>query len=117
MSFGPLCRLVRYEVSEQLSKKAALLTLSLEPPADEEIRRQICADLLAKAGKSRRVATEWLRTYAKLLVDDPASHQRWIELLDREQKELTDSPDQTSKELARDLLRWYSAQLAQPRSG
>ena len=85
MSFRPLCRLVRYEASERLSKKAALLTLLLDPPADEDERRQFASDLMGRAGKSKRAAAEWLRAYSELLVDAPTSHQRWVELVAREQ--------------------------------
>ncbi len=111
-SFRPLCRLVRYEASQRLSKKAALLTLSLQAPSGDAERRLFASDLIARAGKSKRAAAQWLRAYAELLVDDPASHQHWVDLIAKEQAEMADSPDESSKELTRDLLRWYADQLS-----
>ncbi len=113
MSFRPLSRLVRYEASERLSKKAALLTLALEPPTDLTERTRFAKELTAKAGKSQRTAACWLRAYAELLVDAPDTHQHWLELIAKEKARLADDPDESSKELTRNLLRWYADELAQ----
>ncbi|MHB8951652.1 MAG: tetratricopeptide repeat protein [Pirellulaceae bacterium] len=107
----PLCRLVRYEASERLSKHAALLVMEF-PLSDEEAARVgLAAALRAKMGKSKRTAAEWLRTYALWLDNDPAAADRWKELTDLEQARLVDSPDQTSREITRDVLKWYADQL------
>jgi len=111
-SFWPLCRLVRYEGSEQLSKQAALLALSLEPPADESARRQFASDLLTRMGTSRRSSAEWLRAYAEMLVNDPDYQQRWKQLIAAEQNQLAENPDEIGRQIVRDLTRWYADQLS-----
>jgi tetratricopeptide (TPR) repeat protein len=112
-SFRPLCRLVRYEASQLLSKRAALLILSLELPPSEQLRQDLARDLLANIGKSRRPAAAWLRAYAELLVAAPEAHQRWTELIAQEQIQLAENPNDTSREVTRDLLKWYADQLSE----
>jgi len=107
----PLCRLVRYEASEKLSKHAALLIMGYAVPADAEARRKFSDMLPARMGTSRRTAAGWLRAYAALLHQDPEALGRWHELVDREQLCMVDSPDQTSREITRDLLKWFADQL------
>jgi tetratricopeptide (TPR) repeat protein len=107
----PLCRLVRYEASEALSKHAALLIMGFAAPADDEARRPFLDMLQGRMGTSRRTAANWLRAYVALLNNDPAATGRWQELVDQEQTRLVDTPDQTSREIARDLLKWFADQL------
>ncbi len=108
----PLCRLVRYEASEHLSKKAALLILTLDPPATEAERAELGKVLVTRVGKSKREAADWLRGYADLLADTPSALERWNELVAAEEEQLALAPNQTSKELTRDLLKWYADQLS-----
>ncbi|MHB8972691.1 MAG: tetratricopeptide repeat protein [Pirellulaceae bacterium] len=107
----PLCRLVRYEASEKLSKHAALLVMGLAVPEAEAAPRGLAATLRTMTGKSRRAASDWLRAYALLLDGDPAATAKWKELAIQEQARLVDAPDQTSREITRDLLKWYADQL------
>lgn len=113
MALRPLCRLVRYEASEKLSKRAALLVMGLPVSTDATARRQLVELLRARVGQSKRVAADWLRAYAAWLEDDPAAVQRWDQLIADEQTLLADAPDQTNRELTRDLLKWYADQLTQ----
>ncbi len=108
----PLCRLVRYEASEHLSKRAALLILSLNPPAPESERAELGQSLVMRVGKSKREAANWLRAYADLLVDAPTAIERWDELVAAEEEQLALNPNQTGKELTRDLLKWFADQLS-----
>ena len=107
----PLCRLVRYEASEKLSKHAALLVMGLTVPEEATARQGFVETLQARMGKSKRAASAWLRAYALLLNNDPAATAQWKELVDQEQTRLVDSPDQTSREITRDLLKWFADQL------
>lgn len=111
-SFRPLSRLVRYEASEHLSKRAALLALAMELPDAPGAEARCANQLLEQAGTSRRAAAQWLRAYAALLVDDPRATARWDELVTTELTRLADTPDQTNKEATRDLLKWYADTLA-----
>jgi tetratricopeptide (TPR) repeat protein len=107
----PLCRLVRYEASEKLSKHAALLVMGLTAPEEATARQRFVETLQGRMGKSKRAASDWLRAYALLLNNDPAATAQWKELVDQEQTRLVDSPDQTSREITRDLLKWFADQL------
>ncbi len=107
----PLCRLVRYEASEKLSKHAALLVMGLTVPEEATARQGFVETLQGRMGKSKRTASAWLRAYALLLNNDPAAPTQWKELVDQEQTRLVDSPDQTSREITRDLLKWFADQL------
>jgi len=110
LSLRPLCRLVRYEASESLSKQAALLVLSFQEPPRSQ-RSEYAAQLRGLAGKSKRAAAQWLRAYAHLLDETKDFHQRWRELIARERNELAENPEETSRELTRDLLNWYADSL------
>ena len=60
----PLCRLVRYEASEKLSKHAALFVMSFAVAEDEAAQGALADGLRRSMGKSRRAAADWLRAYA-----------------------------------------------------
>jgi tetratricopeptide (TPR) repeat protein len=107
----PLCRLIRYEAAEKLSKHAALCVMGLPVSDEEATQLGLAAALRAKMGKSKRTAAEWLRAYALWLDNDPAAVAQWKELTSLEQSRLVDAPDQTSREITRDLLKWYADQL------
>ncbi len=108
----PLCRVARYEASEKLSKHTALLIMGLAVPPDAADLQEFSQSLLKYMGTSRRTAAHWLRAYVAVLQQDPAAADRWRALVDREQACLVDSSDQTSREITRDLLKWYADQLA-----
>ena len=110
-SLRPLCRLVRYEASERLSKQAALFALSLESPSDESARRAFVETLRAGAGKSRRAAADWLRAHAELISGASTATDHWQRLIEQEQERLVQLPDQTSRDITCDLLKWYADQL------
>ena len=107
----PLCRLVRYEASEKLSKHAALRVMSYPLPEDPESVQALADALRARMGKSRRAAASWLRAYAGWLVNDPNAEAEWKEHVQLEQNRLIDMSEMTSREIARDLLKWYADQL------
>lgn len=113
----PLCRLVRYEASEKLSKQAALAVLRLAAPQDGSARRELAEALRGRMGKSKRSAAEWVRAHADMLADMPAAQQQWRDLIEQEEMRLVQMPDQTSREILRDLLKWYSDQLTQRAAG
>lgn len=107
----PLCRLVRYEASEKLSKHAALRVMTYAAPEDPAAVQALADALRARMGKSRRAAASWLRAYAGWLVNDPNAEAEWKQHVQLEQTRLIDMPELTSREIARDLLKWYADQL------
>lgn len=99
-----LCRLVRFEKSEILSKCAAVELIGHAPPkgGDLEKRRALIVDTLAR---SPRPAAAWLRTYARAH-EDPAEHVvQWSKVVEAEQLVLEQFPEQSRPEILLALLR------------
>ena len=108
-----LCRIVRFETDNLLSKEAALLVLQHTAPS-LEVRRQSLADRVnSTLGTSRRPGAAWLRTYTLTLQDPSSSLAEWEQLSRREELVAAESPQDTSPEIVRDLLRWQSNLLRQ----
>lgn len=102
-----LCRLARFEPSEELSKYAALKVLELLPEIkDEKVREDVGKKVVAGAGSGKRTATAWLRTFAKTLPDVSASIPEWEAHIKAEHDLFTQFPDRTSREVVRDLYRF-----------
>lgn len=101
-----LCRLVRFDDANLLSKRAALLLLryALSDGGGEAMG----AAILQEIGPSQRQAAEWLRTYVGLQDDPAALLQAWEAIAGREEKTLRLAPETTSPEIVRDLLRWQA---------
>ena len=60
-----LCRFARFEESEVLSKRAALMAMSLDFP-EENSQREALADLIRQStGLGKRTAVRWLRTFCQ----------------------------------------------------
>ncbi len=107
-----LCRLVRFETSNVLSKRAALLILQQSPPEEADGRITLGGLIERSVGSSQRPAADWLRTYAEFLVDPDASVDGWDELVRREEDGFRQSPDHTRHEVVRDLMRWQVDMLS-----
>lgn len=102
-----LCRLARFEPSEELSKYAALKVLELLPEIkDAKVRDDVAQKVAAGAGSGKRIATAWLRTFAKTLPDVSASIPEWEAHIKAEHDLFTQFPDRTSREVVRDLYRF-----------
>lgn len=106
-----LCRLVRYEANEPLSKRAALLVmqheLSAEPPQAEKVAGQ----LKQVIGTSRRTAAKWILAYTQTLQEPETVLATWDKLTRAEEVTLAQFPKQSSRDITRDLLRWQAAML------
>jgi tetratricopeptide (TPR) repeat protein len=102
-----LCRLARFETSEELSKYAALKVMDFLPELkDEKAREEAAKKVTAGAGSGKRIATGWLRTFAKTLPDLAASIPEWEAHIKAEHELFTQFPDRTSREVVRDLYRF-----------
>jgi len=101
-----LCRIVRFETSNVLSKHAALLVMQRKPNADGNAVATVADGITSSLGNSRREAAHWLRVYASTLRDPAATLQDWASLSEKEEQTLQNTPDRSSPELVRDLLRW-----------
>ncbi|MDG2382827.1 MAG: hypothetical protein P8N76_14255 [Pirellulaceae bacterium] len=102
----PLCRLVRFETSENLSKRAALLVMNVELPgraAAEESWDQVIDGAIRS---SQRPAADWLRSYARYLRGSDTAMDEFESLVVAEEDEVNERPDKVRLAILRDLLRW-----------
>jgi len=106
-----LCRMVRFERSEQLSKQAALLIVRRRIPDSEADRQRLARRVTKSIGISRRPAARWLRTYATTLDDPPATVEEWETLVKEERRTHSLTPQETSPTIVRDLIRWQAELL------
>lgn len=103
-----LCRLVRFETSEVLSKRAALLVLGMLSGPSETPPQEMSTSLSRYVGRSKRPGADWLRLYAKTLEDPEPTIPRWEHLIRAEQASLSQGPnDKYNRDIVRDLLRWH----------
>ncbi len=101
-----LCRIVRFETSNALSKHAALLVMQGKPNADGNAVATLSDGITSSLGNSRREAAHWLRVYVSTLKDPMATLQDWARISEKEERTFQNTPDRSSAELVRDLLRW-----------
>jgi tetratricopeptide (TPR) repeat protein len=100
-----LIRLVRFEQSQVLSKRAALAIISQGPQPDDE-HWPARADLVLKAiDRSKRPAADWLRTYVLERSDAAKAVEQWGEHVKSERRSLQQRPAQSHHTLVLDLMR------------
>lgn len=102
----PLCRLARFETIDVLSKAAALKVMEQEEIADATARDEMAKSIAAIVGNSKRPAANWLRLYARTLVDPAEALADWDAATAAEQGTMDKHPEKTSVEIVRDLYRW-----------
>ena len=108
-----LCRLVRFERTEALSKQAALLTMSQPRPQDDQMRLAQRETIEVTLGGSKRTAAHWLRVYTQWLESPDLAQDEWDRMVRSEEQLLTEFPDQTSRRIVRDLMRRQIEMLTQ----
>lgn len=106
-----LCRIARFETSNVLSKYAALSVMQRKPNADATAMAAASQSVTGTLGTSRREAAHWLRVYVSTLTDPAANLQEWARITEKEEQTFRDTPDRTTPELVRDLLRWRAELL------
>ena len=104
-----LCRIARFEPSEQLSKYAALEVMQRETK-DEASAAERADRILQEVQQSRRPAADWLRTFART-GDVRQSVDAWTEVVDSEIKLLTTAPEKTNRNLVQSLAKWHAQRL------
>ena len=102
-----LCRLARFESDLILSKQAALRVLEHATEEDAARRREVAESIKQVLTGSRRPATRWLRTYADTLIAPAESLAAWDQITQDELDVFARTPDETQREVVRDLLRWH----------
>lgn len=103
---APLCRLSRFETVDTLSKYAALKILEQPAPADPAAIAALQKHLSGIVGSSNRPTAAWMRLYVKTLADPAATLADWDAAAKAEADTLSKNPNQTSREIVRDLYRF-----------
>ncbi|MFT5523797.1 MAG: tetratricopeptide (TPR) repeat protein [Pirellulaceae bacterium] len=107
-SMVPLCRLVRFEISMRLSKRAALNVMQLELPEDPKVLAEFADEIRKTVGDSPRVTANWLRLYAETIVSPAESAPRWAGMIQREHQAYAQFPDDSDVAIIRDFQRWHA---------
>ena len=101
-----LSRMVRYESSNRLSRFAALLIMNQAVPVDVARTKDLAAELKGLHGESIRVGAQWVQAYALSLKSPRESVVAWDKITRDEEVLLATFPQQSSRTLVRNLLRW-----------
>jgi tetratricopeptide (TPR) repeat protein len=97
-----LCRLVRFEKLQPLSKYAALKVVGQKTPDEAKWPAREQA-ILAGLGQSPRVGAEWLRVYLAVHRDPVTGLEAWAKLAEAETNVLKQFPNQSRPDLAMSL--------------
>ena len=100
------CRIVRFETSNVLSKRAALQVMQRKTDAANSPLASLSETITDALGNSRRDAADWLRVYASTLKDPAGSLQNWERISAREEQAFQNTPDRSAPDIVRDLFRW-----------
>ncbi len=79
-----LARLARFEQSEPLSRRAAILVLGHALPPEKAQRARLAEQMERVIGENQRDASVWLVAYAKDLREGRYSAERWQQLVRRQ---------------------------------
>lgn len=108
-----LCRLIRYEQSQLLSKLAALEILD-RVPTDRAVYARWAKTLRENLAHASRPGAAWLKAYLRLREEPAKALAEWNALVEAEQVTLKRSPEQTNGPIITTLLyQLASVQLAQ----
>jgi tetratricopeptide (TPR) repeat protein len=112
-SIEPLCRIVRFEIKPRMSKEAAVRIIKQPVPATPQARAARAKTIRETMSISRRPSSQWLRAYADTLEDPAASADRWDRLVKAEYDAYNLFPEQTDREILRELLQFHADLLVQ----
>jgi hypothetical protein len=98
--------MVRYESSNRLSRFAALLIMNQAVPTDVARTKELVAELEGLHSESIRVGAWWVQVYALSLQSPQKSVDAWDKVTRDEEVLLATFPNQSSRTLLRNLLRW-----------
>ena len=102
-----LCRISRLDISEKLSKQAALANaLHYRLAATPEFSEKIPAIIDRELGSSKRAGPMWLRVYRDSFTDMDQATKSWHDLVQQEMKTYALRPERTNRLIIQDLLRW-----------
>ena len=106
-----LCRLVRFETSNILSKRAALLVMQRAGVSGDQEAGRLAESISDQIGPSQRDAARWLAIYVQTLKDPEATLDDWQRIAEQEELIFSNTPEKSGTDLVRDLLRWQAELL------
>ncbi len=99
-----LCRIVCFDSSPVLAKRAALRIIRVG--VEEQLAAATAKLLREGVAVSEREAAAWVRAYAKSLDDPRGSLDDWKRIVRNEQRTFDRFPERTSASTVLELLRW-----------
>lgn len=110
-AISALSRISRLEISERLSKEAALvIALNQQIGQSPESIKQIKETISKEIGSSQRTGPVWLRLYESSLDDPAPAVDERQELIEKELQTFVSRPERTTRHIVQDLLRWQVEQ-------
>lgn len=100
-----LCRLVRFQRSEPLSKHAAIAILKWQTD-NPDISDRLGPLFRARLGVSRRAGTLWLHAALKFSTEPDTAVKQWKEFIARENELLLLRDPRTDKQIVKDLTNY-----------
>ncbi|PQO33132.1 tetratricopeptide repeat protein [Blastopirellula marina] len=110
-ALSALCRISRYDVSEAISKEAALAAAIQFQGAKGEEKEQVVKIITDRIGDSPRTGPSWLQIFRKSLDHPDQATQEWQAQVQKEIDLFTTRPAMTSQQTVLDLVRWEVDQL------
>jgi len=101
-----ICRIVRFETSNTLSKRAALAVMQRKADGGSPPAATLAATISESLGSSRREAATWLRVYALALQNPAETLADWERISSHEEQVFQATPDRSTADIVRDLYRW-----------
>ncbi|MCU0873776.1 MAG: tetratricopeptide repeat protein [Pirellulaceae bacterium] len=108
-----VCRIVRFETSNVLSKRAALAIMQRKTAAANAPLASLSDTITESLGTSRREAANWLRVYAATLKEPAGTLPDWERISAEEEQAFQNTPDRSAPDIVRDLFRWRADLLEQ----
>lgn len=107
-AFPALARIARFEPEDRLAKLAALTMITNTNMDELPDASAMAEQLLAEVSPSQRPSAVWVHTYANYLQSPTANLHAWNEVIDAELAVLQEWPDRDTRQIVRDLVRWYA---------
>jgi tetratricopeptide (TPR) repeat protein len=113
-ALSALVRLVRFETSLRLSRRAALAIMQQAMVDAPEARARHAEQIREGLGDNERQGAQWLRVYAEDLASGQYSADRWRELIAQQRQEIdSGATEQSSRPAVLELVRVTAARAAE----
>ena len=105
VSLPRLCRIVRFEQLQKLSKEAALLIIKQNRTLDDPAWAVRSKTIVDGLGASTRPAAKWLKAYVESRTSPQDGLDQWVRLTAAEQQTLRKNAEHSEQQFITELLR------------